>query len=638
MSTRQTRQDRRRLSPLVWWLTLGALLSSAVLGTAPRAWAEEETSVLLLLDVSGSMNEEISSGGTKLAAAKEALKEVADELPAGTRVGLRVYGSEIAAPQEEDPRACEDSELVLPVGPLDRDAMYEAVDSFEAVGETPIAYSMQQAVKDLGTEGNRVLVLISDGEENCVPDPCPVAEELAGSGVDLQFNAIGLDVGAEAREQLQCIAEAGGGSYYDADESEELSDSIDKLTTRALRPFTLTGTPVRGGAGETDAAAINAGQYVDTLPAGREPSWYRIERRPGSTVRVSLAAVVTAIQGMTDEAWQLELRTASGQRCDQRSSFDISYLGSEITTAGVTAGPDDESERADACATEPLLLAVTRTSPRAEDEIGVELVVDEEAPVVDQASLPDPVTSYDGSDSEGDPVEPSGGAEEVVGGVSFSNAAELTDGSSTDDLATGETLVYRVPLQPGQRLSATVEFPQEGSPWELGNFETATGVVRLLAPGRQQLVNRYTVLQGDRTDQITVSSPEVRIRNRESGQTQIAAASVAGDYYLLVTLGTTNRDTVGRLMEVRINLDVEGEPSGLPEYEEAEPDPTPTPAASAPATPAPPEPSTPAPSGPDETGGPGAGVVAAVATGTLLAVGLVVGLAVWLLRRGRPQR
>ena len=120
------------------------------------------------------------------------------------------------------------------------------MDSFQAVGETPIAYSLGKAVGDLGDSGRRVLVLISDGEESCAGDPCPVARKLADKGVDLQFNAVGLDVGGKARKQLKCIAEAGNGSYYDADESDDLSEALRKITQRALRPFAITGTRVSG--------------------------------------------------------------------------------------------------------------------------------------------------------------------------------------------------------------------------------------------------------------------------------------------------------------------------------------------------------------------------------------------------------
>ena len=72
------------------------LVATGILLAPLPAHAEEATKVLFLLDVSGSMNERISSGGTKFAAAQRALKWVADAVPAGTQVGLRVYGSEIA--------------------------------------------------------------------------------------------------------------------------------------------------------------------------------------------------------------------------------------------------------------------------------------------------------------------------------------------------------------------------------------------------------------------------------------------------------------------------------------------------------------------------------------------------------------
>ena len=49
--------------------------------------------MLLLLDVSGSMNGKTSGGGTKFAAAKKALKKVADAMPGrhpGGVAGLRL--------------------------------------------------------------------------------------------------------------------------------------------------------------------------------------------------------------------------------------------------------------------------------------------------------------------------------------------------------------------------------------------------------------------------------------------------------------------------------------------------------------------------------------------------------------------
>jgi Ca-activated chloride channel homolog len=94
------------------------MLAAAALAVSRPAKADETkpVKILILLDVSGSMNEQISSGGIKFAAAKRSLRQVADNLPPGTEVGLRVYGSMIAEPKSKNPKACTDTQLVMPVG------------------------------------------------------------------------------------------------------------------------------------------------------------------------------------------------------------------------------------------------------------------------------------------------------------------------------------------------------------------------------------------------------------------------------------------------------------------------------------------------------------------------------------------
>lgn len=262
---------------------------------------------------------------------------MADALPAGTQVGLRVYGSEIAEPKESNAKACRDTELVLPVGPLDRSRMYDAVDSFEAVGETPIAYSMEKAVGDLGEEGRRVLVLISDGEESCSGDPCPAARKLAAKGVDLQFDAIGVDVGRKARSQLRCIARAGDGSYYVADDADDLSEALRTITQRALRPFAITGKPVSGN---------------------EDP-----EQAPDLAV---------------------------GEDCDAADFSNGTYDTTMVVAGAVVSGTGS-----DACLTEPLLLSVQRIARGGNDaSAAVELVVSTEPEITNTVSLPGPVKSY----------------------------------------------------------------------------------------------------------------------------------------------------------------------------------------------------------------------------------------------------
>ena len=126
-----------------------------------------------------------------------------------------------------------------------------------------------------------MLILISDGEESCDGDPCPAARRLAKAGVDLQFNAIGLAVNSKARSQLQCIAKAGDGNYYDADNTSDLEDAVRRITQRALRPFQTSGTPVEGTVDQAGAPSIRVGQYKDSYDAGNTPATTGSPGRPG---------------------------------------------------------------------------------------------------------------------------------------------------------------------------------------------------------------------------------------------------------------------------------------------------------------------------------------------------------------------
>jgi len=431
--------------------------------------------VLLLLDVSGSMNEHISSGGTKFAAAKRALKQVAAALPPGTEVGLRVYGSKISEPKSRNPAACTDSTLVLPVGPLNQATMTRAVDSFTAKGETPIAYSLQKSVDDLGSTGRRVLVLISDGEETCQHDPCPTARKLAKSGVDLQFNAVGLAVNQRARKQLQCIVDAGNGSYYDASKASELSTAIRKITQRALRPFAVTGTPVSGTLSRSAAPQLSSGQYTDRYDTSDTNRFYRVTRTPGSTVTASVASMVSPYDLVNLETWHLELSAASGQSCGRSSFGSTVYQGTTVVSGGVVStAHEPPGGSGDPCTTGPLTLSLSRGSTTGtKAPAPVEILIHEEPAITNEAGLPAPLTSYDG---HGPAVAARLPVRPTLGGTSYSNAPTLTPGSWSDVPAAGETTFYRVQVATGQRLRVSVDAPAPKSDWVLQGAGSPEGL------------------------------------------------------------------------------------------------------------------------------------------------------------------
>lgn len=249
-----------------------------------------EPAVLLIMDSSLSMREPAGGDRSRIEAARGAVREVVEALPDGAQVGLRVYGSRV----DESSRAegCRDTRLSVPVGPLDREGIVSTVDGLAPTGRTPIGRSLREAVDDFPPDAEpKRIVLVSDGGDNCAPpDPCEAAEEVAQQGVDLTIDVVGLQVTDRVRDQLECIADVGGGLYSDATDPEELTEELRALFTRAFRDYEPTGTPVQGAPDPTGAVAITEGQYLDTITTN-EQDWYRVRLEPGQRLWATAVAL-----------------------------------------------------------------------------------------------------------------------------------------------------------------------------------------------------------------------------------------------------------------------------------------------------------------------------------------------------------
>jgi len=255
--------------------------------------------ILLVFDASGSMRSDSGNGTTKLQAAKDAASALLDDLPDSTQVGLRLFGGTL--PSRPIARACRDSSLVLPVGPLAREEAKGKIQGFKARGRTPIAYALEQAAKDLGAEGPRTIILVSDGKDTCPPPtPCEVAADIAKGGVELRIQAIGFSVDRAARRQLECVAEAGGGVYRDAEDADTLREELRILSTRALREYTVRGKPVKGGPSARQATVIGPGRYVDRIIPDTV-DWYAVDLARGETLKASVS-VIPPTREVADDA------------------------------------------------------------------------------------------------------------------------------------------------------------------------------------------------------------------------------------------------------------------------------------------------------------------------------------------------
>ncbi len=246
--------------------TILVLVSALMAATAPAQGADSgPADVLLILDASGSMFNELDDGRYRITAAKEALATFISRLPdmPDLRVGLRVYGSQMFA---IDDGACEDSLLRVPVSRLDRGLLLGTVRETEALGATPIAYSLELAAQDLqGATGRKVVVLVTDGEESCGGDVRAVAERLAARGIEIDLHIIGFALTPEASASFDGI-----GTFQNANSAAELAEALGRAVelppaaAGVLVTVSLTrdGEPVADGAAVTFADALGAGDHA----------------------------------------------------------------------------------------------------------------------------------------------------------------------------------------------------------------------------------------------------------------------------------------------------------------------------------------------------------------------------------------
>jgi len=307
-------------------------------------------------------------------------------------------------------------------------------------------------------------------------------------------------------------------------------------------------------------------------------------------VTASIATIVRPYPTQNLEVWTLTLTTRDGTPCAASRATSSGYRSTMVLGGSVSSSQVDLSTGSrgpEPCTTEAeLLLSLSRTSGAGNtDDVSVEVLIAEEPPIRNLALLPDPVADYDG---KADAVRPRRSAGSRLGGTSFSNSTEVTQGTWTDSVAVGETVFYRVRLETGKRLRVTAETPAPKTAWRLAAVEWVTTRVNVFSPARVSLTEQSANFTRDGAVLVTAASPEVRVRNREVPppptwlDPSVTTASAAGDYFISLQVDPLQAYLSGRVMQVRLSLAIDGEVSGQPEYAtSASSSPSPTPGTTA---------------------------------------------------------
>jgi Ca-activated chloride channel homolog len=264
---------------------LAALCVALARPTVTVAAPQEQATVVLVVDVSGSMRAEDVTP-SRLEAAREAMRTFVDRVPKKVRVALVAFsdGPEVVtAPTSDRKLLSAGIDYLTPgFGTAIGDALARAV---EVVTPPSEAGGVQQAPPTADGKPLSAILLLSDGAQTRgTLSPSEGASRAERAKVPIYTIALGTDEGTievfrfgeqrtipvpPDRVTLRQVAEATGGEYYDAPDAERLQSVYERLGSqvgRADEEREVSVAFLAGGAALLLAAGVAAGLRLPRLP------------------------------------------------------------------------------------------------------------------------------------------------------------------------------------------------------------------------------------------------------------------------------------------------------------------------------------------------------------------------------------
>lgn len=174
------------------------------------------TRVLFVFDASKSMKTK-HGNKTRIVGAKELFYNFLDSLSKQRNIefALRMYGHTVKYP----PGDCKDSKLVVPFGRNNKAIIKSKVEAAQPTGITPIEHSLTESANDFpDNKAVNMIILITDGIEECGGDPCAARQKLLEKGIVFKPFIIGIGLTPEQIKTFECV-----GDYYDFDNENTLT-------------------------------------------------------------------------------------------------------------------------------------------------------------------------------------------------------------------------------------------------------------------------------------------------------------------------------------------------------------------------------------------------------------------------------
>jgi Ca-activated chloride channel homolog len=236
---------------------------------------KQTTRILFVFDASFSMYGQWQSG-QKIDIAKKMLGEFLDSLVAipDLEIAFRAYGHQSKLVPV---RNCKDTKLEVPFATPKKNVplIIQRLKSIIPMGTTPIAYSLEQCGGDFPPRQNvrNIIILITDGIEECDGDPCAVSMALQKQGIVLKPFVIGIGMDQSFINTFGCI-----GKYYDVSNEVNFKSVLNVVISQALNNTTAQVNLLDNG-GKPTETDVNMTFYDEFSGAIRYNYMHTINNR-----------------------------------------------------------------------------------------------------------------------------------------------------------------------------------------------------------------------------------------------------------------------------------------------------------------------------------------------------------------------
>lgn len=186
-------------------------------GPAQKKAAPKPVRILFVFDASKSMIAR-HQNSTRMDGAKNLFYRFVDSLGKDKSIqfALRMYGHTVKYP----PGDCKDSKLIVPFAPNNLELIKQKVSEAKPTGITPIEHSLTEAANDFkDNKTNNIVIIITDGIEECGGDPCRARQKLLEKGIVFKPFIIGIGLSPEQIKTFECV-----GTFYDYDNETTFSN------------------------------------------------------------------------------------------------------------------------------------------------------------------------------------------------------------------------------------------------------------------------------------------------------------------------------------------------------------------------------------------------------------------------------